>query len=351
MKSERYIICGILNWGLGHATRSVAVINALLKEGYTPVIASDGVALDYLRKEFPELDSEELPSYNIRYNKGSFLLGMMTKLPEIAKAIRKEQRQLNQLVQKYSACGVISDNRLGFHSNKVPSVYITHQLRMMLPFPLAFPANYIHHSFIRKYSECWIPDLPGRELSGRLSESTDIHRKRYIGPLSRFKNPEYGIPVKYDILVILSGPEPQRSILEEKIILQLGRMKGVFMLIRGVEGELAGKHNFEWKGLAGGAELCELIRSAKIVVSRSGYSSLMDYYYLANQALLIPTPGQEEQEYLSRHHLENGTFYSVSQRDLDLVQDIEMALKYKGFSKKEYEEPDWKELFGLFQGK
>ena len=64
---NKKIIVAPLNWGLGHATRCIPIINGLLENGFEPIIASDGVALELLKKEFPKLISFELPSYNIKY--------------------------------------------------------------------------------------------------------------------------------------------------------------------------------------------------------------------------------------------------------------------------------------------
>ncbi len=334
MEGKKNILFGVLNWGLGHATRSIPVINNLLKLGYSPIIASDGVALDYLKKEFPDLIFEELPSYRIRYKFENLLLQSLYLAPKISSAIRKEQKDLQILVKKHRAIAVISDNRLGFYCKEIPSAYISHQNKIIAGFPFS-TANWIHHYFIKKFNQFWIPDFekqPG--LSGKLGHSKKRHPKtKYIGPLSRFSKYAFSPKQKvYDVLVLLSGPEPQRSLLEKMLFDQLKHWQGKFLIIRGKEGGLPEKNeNIEIKNLVLSHELPDLILKSKMVISRSGYSSLMDYYFLKNQALLIPTPGQTEQVYLAEKCKSEGSFYSVNQDKLDLKNDLVKAKEYSGF--------------------
>ncbi len=186
------ILIAPLNWGIGHATRCVPVINALLKQGFTPIIASDGNALKYLKKEFPNLKTYNLPAYNIKYaKKGKFLkFKLFFQTPKVLKAIRKERKIVKQIIQKENIKGIISDNRFGVYSNKVPSVYITHQVQVLSGFT-TFLTSRIHRKTIQKFDACWIPDLKQEpRLAGKLSEIKDVNNSKfeYIGLLSRFKN-------------------------------------------------------------------------------------------------------------------------------------------------------------------
>lgn len=334
MEVKKNIIFGVLNWGLGHATRSVPIIQGLINRGYNPVIASDGIAYSYLKKEFPQLNCEEIVSYNIKYKYENLFLQSLYLAPKISLAIVKEQKQLSVLVDKYMAIAIISDNRLGFYSKEVPSAYISHQNKIIAPFPFSF-ANKLHHHFIEKFSEFWIPDFekePG--LSGKLGHGKNKRPgQKYIGPLSRFSGtPELTKEKVYDLLILLSGPEPQRSLLEKKLLDQLQNREGKFLIIRGKEESLPEKKgNIEIKNLVLSDELKELILVSKMLISRSGYSSMMDYYFLKNKALLIPTPGQSEQVYLAKESKKQGIFYSVNQDKLDLNKDLAKAEEYQGF--------------------
>ncbi len=355
--NQKIILYGVLNWGLGHATRSVQIIEALIVEGYKVVIASDGLALDYLKNRFPNCETETLPAYNISYAKGSAqLLKMASQLPKIAWVASQEKRSVAALVKKYKPLGLISDNRLGFYSPKVPSVYITHQLRLIMPI-LSDVVSKLHHLFIKKYDECWVPDIEQNgglagDLSHRIKVGIPI---RYIGPLSALK--DVAVPTHekkvYDVLVILSGPEPQRSLLEKALMDELYLLDKKCVVVRGVKNgkPLHTAGTIEVMDMASAAELGHLISKAKMVVSRSGYSSIMDYYYLGNKALLIPTPGQAEQEYLARYQLHKGRFTYVAQEAITLKESLEKAEGYRGFGQEDIQPPDWPGLFSLFQGK
>ncbi|MGB0177089.1 MAG: glycosyltransferase [Owenweeksia sp.] len=352
MDVKSHILYGVLNWGLGHATRSVPVIQALIREGFTPVIASDGAALQYLCKVFPDLPYEELPAYDVRYSEGSFIFNMITQLPRIGKAIRQERSFAVKLVKKYHARGIISDNRMGFYFKGVPSAFITHQLNILLPFP-ASVVNAVHHRYINKFTQCWVPDFEGeaRSLAGKLTHSrkpsVPVH---YLGPLSQIQEIEE-VAKKYDAVAILSGPEPQRSILEASLLKQLEGMTGNFILVRGTLNGKPLKTTIPYKDIIGGGAVAQLVSEARLVIGRSGYSSLMDYYILKNKALLIPTPGQVEQEYLAKHLRDQKIFYAVDQGSLDLERDMVVAMEYPGFVKDRQKDPDWQELFGLFKSK
>ncbi len=354
---KRVVLYGVLNWGLGHATRSVSIINALRQNGFEVVVASDGQALKYLIEVFPDVETHELPGYNIKYGKGSVqLFKLAMQLPRVALVSRKEKGILKKLIKRYKPCGVISDNRLGWYSKSIPSVYITHQLHIMMPFNTNW-ASRLHHIFINRFAECWVPDFAGQqnlsgELTHKLSPKVPV---QFIGPQSQFmddeklRNPE----MKYDLTVILSGPEPQRTLLEKKLWQELKSRQGKFFFIRGTENgdEILPTDKIEVIELANAQQVKTAILASEMVISRSGYSSIMDYYFLGNQALLIPTPGQPEQEYLARYQLHKGRFGYTAQDYINLDEDLAKAKEYKGFKKEENSPTDWGNLFGLFEGK
>ncbi len=352
MGKESFILFGVLNWGLGHATRSIPIIGALREQGFTPVLASDGEALQYLKTTFPDLPSAELPSYNIHYSRYNFTGAMLQQLPKIARTVKAEKAQAGELVEQYRPKGIISDNRLGFFSKEVPAVYITHQLKIRMP--LVGPvASWVHRYFIKKYHECWVPDLEDEKnsLGGELSHigPTDFP-VRYIGPLSQLGK-TVSHEKQYDAVVLMSGPEPQRSLLEKRIIRQLEKMEGRFFLVRGSTKAAPLETQIPHASLLTGAEIAELIHTSGLVISRSGYSSIMDYYFMGNKALLVPTPGQVEQGYLATYLRGKGIFYSVRQKDMNLRYDISEALTFPGLAEPHERISSWPELFNLFKGK
>jgi hypothetical protein len=199
------IIIAPLNWGLGHAARCVPIIKELQKSNFTPIIASDGTALQFLIKEFPSLEFFELPSYKISYGR-NLKWSLILKIPTIVRAVHKERLLIQEYVhQNPNVVGIISDNRFGCYYTKIPSVYITHQLNVLSGF-LTPVTSFFHRRVIRKYNECWIPDEENSVYSGKLSRSSKNLNQKYIGVLSRFKKQE--LPQDIDVLILLSGPEP-----------------------------------------------------------------------------------------------------------------------------------------------
>ena len=326
------IIVAVLNWGLGHSSRSVPVITALREEGFEPVLASDGEALLLLRKEFPEL---QLPSYNISYpRKGSLMrLHFLLKSPHILKAIRAENRVLKAFIAAETGVGgIISDNRFGAFAEGIPSAYMTHQLRVFSGSTTSV-SSLFHRFIISKYSEVWIPDLEGPEnLSGEMSHGVRLTQPlKYLGVLSRFKKRE--AVMKYRLLVLLSGPEPQRSMLEEKLLQELRGYKGNILFVRGKI--LGGSVPFVGEGMEvinylSGSALEEALNSAELVLARSGYSTIMDLAALGKKAFFIPTPGQFEQEYLAFRMQQQKVAPFCRQEDF-ILKELEKVSTCTGF--------------------
>ena len=300
------VIVAPLNWGLGHATRSIPVIKALLRQHKKVILASDGEALDLLAEAFPSLPIEELPGYKVRY-KSDHLIGIaLGNLPNILTAIIKENKVARQLVRKYQPDLIISDSRFGFRHDTIPSVIITHQLHLLSTNPLLKKGlNTINASLLNRFSEVWIPDNAEHKLSGILSQSNHIKNQRFIGPLSRLRPGERSS--QFDLAIILSGPEPARTKLETQLINKYKeKYKGTnqkVCLIRGTKAHAALDPILNWTIIdrANASQVNEVLLSSTQIISRSGYTSIMDYAALGIGAQLIPTPGQSEQEYLAKY--------------------------------------------------
>ena len=351
--SRKNILIAPLNWGLGHATRCIPIIRELIKNGFNPIIASDGIALDLLRKEFPELICLELPSYNIQYSKKSADLKykLFKNSPTIIKAYFSEKKLVEEWVSEYNLVGIISDNRLGVRNKKIKSVYITHQLNV-LSGSTTWISSKIHQFFIKKFDECWIPDFKNfPNFSGFLGHlnkaKSEKFNLKYIGILSRFEKQH--IPIIYDLMVVLSGPEPQRSILEEKLISELKNYNGDVVFIKGIieteqTQELVGKINFY--NFMESNQLEKTFNESEIVICRSGYSTIMDLAKLEKKAFFIPTPGQYEQEYLAKKIKRNGLI-PYQKQDYFTIYNLNEVLVYNGFSNIN-SKIDWENLFRFF---
>lgn len=332
--SKKRILVATLNWGLGHATRCIPLIRALKEYNFEVFMASDGDALRMLQKEFPELPSFCLPSYNIEYsNKASSLKWkLLLKTPGILRAIKEEKKLTKELVQKYRLNGIISDNRFGIRSKKIPSVFITHQLNV-LSGSTTFISSILHQNYIKKFDKCWVPDLAGEpNLSGRLGHLNNPEPNiEYIGPLSRLQKVQ--TPTKYDLMILLSGPEPQRSLLEKKLLEETKKFKGDILFIRG---RMNGKkmdspsENVEIKNHLFGKELETALNASDLILCRSGYTSLMDLSKLKKKAFLIPTPGQPEQEYLAFRFEKLGIAPFCKQEDFSIAE-LDRISAYSGF--------------------
>ncbi|MCB0643537.1 MAG: glycosyl transferase family 28, partial [Phaeodactylibacter sp.] len=212
MPQPTRILIAPLNWGLGHATRCIPIIQAFLDAGVAVTLASDGAALALLRREFPQLPAIELPGYEIHYKSSNMVRNLTGQLPKVSRAIYREHRIIRQLCRNKQFEAIITDNRFGCFSRQIPSVFITHQLRIRTPYPLLDRlVRYFNRLFIRQFRECWVPDrsTPPR-LAGDLSEALPGLRVRYIGNLSRMQ--PLHIPAERNGLVVLSVPEPKRSL-------------------------------------------------------------------------------------------------------------------------------------------
>lgn len=345
------ILVAPLNWGLGHATRCIPIIRELEKNGFTPIIASDGVALALLKKEFPHLTALELPSYQIEYAKKgeNFKWKLIKNSPKMITAILSEKQLVKKWIREYDLKGIISDNRLGIHSKTVPSVFMTHQLTV-LSGKTTWISSKLHQLFIRKFDECWVPDIEKTpNLTGKLGHLNNSNiNVKYIGVLSRLEKKE--LEIKYDIMVLLSGPEPQRTILEEKLIEELKDNKEKVVFIKGkVEKEQKTEQigNVTFYNFMQSDELEKTFNESEMVLCRSGYTTVMDLCKLQKKAFFIPTPGQFEQEYLAKKYKREG-LVPYSKQDSFVVDDILSVPLYNGLplipSK-----INWNQLFLLFE--
>ncbi len=260
------------------------------------------------------------------------VMNMARQLPKITYCTFADHFKVRKIVKEYDIDMIISDNRFGcFHFGK-PSYFITHQLNLDIPNPIArFLGNAANRFWIARYQECWIPDFKHRpNISGKLSHPSPLKKVKYIGALSRMKKME--ISKKYDCCIILSGPEPQRTYLEEKLIEQAKKIKGNIILIKGKteKNEIIESDNLTIYSYMNSEELNKTICASEFVVSRSGYSTLMDLSVLGTKALLIPTPGQTEQEYLARHFHEQEIFMMQQQHEIDLEKARDEIKNFKG---------------------
>ncbi len=308
---KNILICP-LNWGLGHATRCVPIIKDLTNQGNKVIIAADEGPLAFLQKEFPDHEFIKFPGFSPKYSRSNTqVFRMMRAFPGALRDFRRDHKTVESIVKNYNIDTVISDNRFGCWSKQAHSVFMTHQLHIQVPkvWKWATPIiNLFNNSYIKKYDEVWVPDVEDEpSLGGKLSHpALNGVNTKYIGHLSRFSSDNQSFTEKTNkFLVILSGPEPQRTMFENIVLKQARETKDNILILRAKpdSSELLRDvpDNVSMFNHVDDDMFVKLVNSAEIIICRGGYSSLMDLKALGRTAFLVPTPGQTEQEYLARH--------------------------------------------------
>ena len=335
MQQPPHILVAPLDWGLGHATRCIPIIHALLQAGCRVSLAADGAPARLLQEAFPQLTMHPLPGYGIHFGKGNVLRSLLQQVPAILKAIRTEHDWLQHMQSTHAFDAVISDNRYGLYHAACHSILITHQLQPAMPKGwgwLQALARKFFYQRIEKFTACWVPDEANTTaaLSGILGHPLVMPRipVHYVGWLSRMQaQPEEA--KAYEVMILLSGPEPQRSMLENRLLQQLQHFHRKAILVRGLPEANADlsvhlPHVTVYHHLPAAALQTAMLQSG-CIICRGGYSTLMDAYTLRKKCLLIPTPGQTEQEYLAQTLAAKHQAICFAQEDFDLSDALQQA--------------------------
>jgi uncharacterized protein (TIGR00661 family) len=337
------VIYAVCSWGLGHATRSLPVIRKLVKDGNELTIISYGRSLKLLKDELGEnlryIEIEDYPML-ISENSRQFMAKSMVYWPSFISKMINGQRKIQKILEKEKYDRIISDGRYDIYSRKIPSFFISHQIRIMNPLRIAMferGSEIFNLFFFKRFCGVIVPDYFKDNLSGDLSHNLhriDENKIHYVGVLSDFK--KINKTKNIDYLISISGPEPQRTMLEEKLLPQIGDLKGKVVVTLGKTENLDKfkKDDVETYSFLPSDRREEFLNRTKLVVSRSGYSTILDLAVIGAKALMIPTPGQIEQEYLADYHNKKGSFYCVNQNKIDLSFDVEMAKKRFGITRK-----------------
>ncbi|MBK8474294.1 MAG: hypothetical protein IPL33_20180 [Sphingobacteriales bacterium] len=373
-----HVLVAPLDWGLGHATRCIPIIRYLLHRRHRVYIAANGRALALLRREFPDLPYTEMAGYEISYPDGSapscgatwaMFWAMLCQTPRILYRIYNEYKQTQALVRRWNIDCIVSDNRYGCRSPRVRSIIVCHQIFIQLPPPFAafMPClAWLHRQFLGHFDQCWIPDFAdaAQSLSGNLSHYRPLppEKYRFIGILSRFaplsdyraslddqrwsnSSAPHNIPMLNDgsnpantniavddflarvrktdkplLLLLVSGVEPMRSTFERQLTTAVANYSGWVCLLRGIaDSTQAPRYDSQYVWVADhlpADQLAPLLKVATHIVARAGYSTIMDLVALRQTALLIPTPGQTEQVYLSHYLAQQGRFATLAQSEI-----------------------------------
>lgn len=329
------ILVAPLDWGLGHATRCIPIIRACIEAGHSVELATCGSIATLYRGEFPELAQHEFPSYGIRYPKVGLAmpLWLLKNMPRLRAVMAAEHQRAEELVKECGFDAIISDNRFGCYSVKAHSVYMTHQLRIAFPFPFSYfekTGTRYHAKFMQRFSEVWVPDIPDFPgLAGKLSHVLQMPLPvKYVGILSRFAEPVPGTPREYDFLGVISGPEPMRSSFQNRLIAALSEIPGKHAVILGTPGRpVPAEHpkNVTLFSHLETPDFARMVAGSRHIVSRSGYSTVMDMARLGANCVFVPTPGQTEQVYLGRVLRRSGFAGYLPERKLSAETLLESA--------------------------
>jgi hypothetical protein len=337
--SKKTVLLAPLHWGLGHATRCIPIIHELLRLQCNVLVAANGAPKTLLQQEFPQLQYIDSPACNIRYARSRFWLafGLLLQLPRLLSTIKKENQWLRQTVTDYGIDAVISDNRYGLWHPHIPTVFITHQLQVQTGLRGIGEAmlRKWQYRFINRFTQCWVPDCenPVQSLAGRLSHpgkmpAIPVH---YLGALSRFTQQE--MPVMCHLLILLSGPEPQRSVFEYQMLHQLNGVKFSTLLVRGLPQDASPlkikNPNIIILNHLPANDLNKALALSQYVLCRSGYTSVMDLLKLGKKTIMVPTPGQTEQEYLARFLQAQGFITTAQEAGFSLSAALEKAAVFE----------------------
>jgi UDP:flavonoid glycosyltransferase YjiC (YdhE family) len=332
-----HILVAPLDWGLGHTSRCVPIIRHMLGRGCVVTTAGTDWQQSFYQQTFPEevasgkLRPRALAGYNVQYAKSrrGFLPRILSQFPRLMRTVRAEHRWLSSFVREEKIDGILSDNRYGLHHPRVPSVILTHQVspRTGMGDRMDALMRRLHYRALQKFGACWIVDTarePG--MSSALAHPRVLPRNaQHIGLLSQFSGETQQVLRSNSpdgpLLVLLSGPEPQRTLLSQKLWAQVLQYSGKVVFVEGREdAQVPGaipSHITHHSRLTA-TTLKPLLEAASTVVCRSGYSTLMDLMALGKRAVIIPTPGQTEQEYLAQTLANRGLFATARQEKFSL---------------------------------
>jgi len=349
VKTKKRILIAPLDWGIGHATRCIPIIKELINQNYEVIIAADERPMHLLSNEFPKLEIIRVSGYNIKYPRYlPMSISILLQVPKIMWNIKKENNELHDIIKDYKIDGVISDNRFGLYTSKVPCVFITHQLAIQSSH-FTKDIQKINYNYINRFDACWVVDDKEYNLAGNLSMPEKLpNNTKYIGCQSRFTHQK--IKKKYDFLGIVSGPEPQRKILEIGLIKVLKKRKEKSLIILGKpeSNDTIKIGNLTIKSHLKSEDLNTAILQSNLIICRPGYSTIMDLQKSKSKAFFIPTPGQTEQEYLAKRLFNKNVCYYQKQQKFDFDKALSESKNYSGFVEFNTKSIDWKELFSLF---
>ena len=332
---EKVLVCP-LGWGLGHASRSVVVIEFLLKKGCRVAVAADKTQCSFIKSRYPELEFIHFPSYGVKFSSGSNQLFPLIRIAfKMIYRTTSEHFEVKKLIKTYDIDLIIADNRFGLYSKKIPSIFITNQLSVRFPKPFQ-GFKPIGEWFVKRHAErftqCWIPDNPsGISISGELTNPVKMTKNAVrVGLMSRFAGDEAQKRIQeWDLLTIISGPPPHREIMQNEVEILAKRLQLKTLILQGIpqsEENSTIRDNITFVSNLPDKEIAKAICTAKYIICRSGFSTITDLLALKRNAILVPTPGQTEQEYLCKHLSGLNYFTTYSQHEIHALEIKQLVI-------------------------
>lgn len=343
MSRQKNIVVAPLDWGLGHATRCMPMIDILLQHQHNVIIAGNGDSLLLLKKSYPTLPFLELPGYDIKYANGkNAAVQSLLQTPKIVRTIREENNAIKEFAEQTPIDIIISDNRYGVRHENIKSIFMCHQIALQAPKPFQWMNAFflkLHLRQIQKFDALWIPDNEDENnLSGILAHQINFGiTHQYIGIQSRFLNyhptTSFIENIHFDVLIVLSGVEPQRSSLEKKLIEKFQQREEKVLLVQGKTASFTQStiNHITIVSYLETNDLFVALQKAKIIICRSGYSTVMDLATLGKKAIFIPAEGQTEQEYLATSLAKKGFSVTCKQADLNIDAALNRIKNCTGF--------------------
>jgi UDP-N-acetylglucosamine transferase subunit ALG13 len=329
-KQAKKILIAPLDWGLGHTTRCMVLVRYLLAKGHFPVMAGTAAQLAFVQQTLPDIETVSINGYNVTAKDN--LLHYVRQIPKILRAIKEEKLWLDRWLAAHKVDGIISDNRYGLFSESIPSVFVSNQLRILLGCGSVADdvIQHLQYRYINRFSSTWIADAAGSDnLAGILTHPAIMpHQYAYLGLISQFESVDNSQTILAEdaLLILLSGPEPQRSSLSNTLWKSLMGYEGKVIFIEGTDklnrnapSEFGcSSSNIQHYGKLTNVAMVPLLQQAKLIIAASGLSTVCDIIAWNKKAVLIPTPGQPEQQYIAKHLNGNGQFFAVQQKDFSL---------------------------------
>lgn len=305
IQKER-ILVSPLNWGLGHVSRTIPIIEALLQNENEVIICCTNAQRELYFSFFPDSIYEDFPGYPFQFKgKGNWSWDILRHLNKLKHFLNEEQKLVQQLVHKHQATILLSDQRYGFKNKDTKNIIISHQPRLPISVWNVF-AHVWNTRLLFDFDELWIPDDQNHTFAGKLSHSNHKNT-HYLGPVSRFNDFTKYEEFQLEYLAIISGPEPYASQFYKEVVAFLRRKKVPSAIVIPSSVMIEDKlPSFIKKHIQPDKRTLELLlQKSNIIISRCGYSTLMDLHFTGHHALLVPTPGQMEQSYLATLHSKN----------------------------------------------